>query len=98
MAYLDGSNVLTESNMEYLWKKNKITIENGYLMSSGLINNVRVPLKAIETVVWAINPAKPTLSPALKIIGKGIVLAEIQIGIDIINDVQDWILEKLEIA
>ncbi|MDH5161830.1 hypothetical protein [Heyndrickxia oleronia] len=94
MALLEEMSTLTTTNTEFIWKKNKIVIDNGYLTTSGVINNIRVPLNAIETVVWSINPAKPTLSPCLKIIGKGIVLAEIQIGIDIINDVQDWILTK----
>lgn len=92
MALFGGKNTLTATETEYSWKKNKIKIENGYLTSSGVINTIRVPLNAIETVVWSMNPAKATIIPTLKIIGKGVVLAEIQVGIDIINDIQDWIL------
>ncbi|GIN87650.1 hypothetical protein J6TS2_40360 [Heyndrickxia sporothermodurans] len=95
MALLGENTTWTTTNTEFFWKKNRLIVENGYLTSSGVINNIRVPLRAIETVVWSINPAKPTISPSLKIIGKGIVLAEIQVGIDIINDVQDWILTKI---
>lgn len=95
MALLGENNTWTTTNTEFFWKKNRIIVENGYLTSCGVINNIRVPLNAIETVVWSINPAKPTISPALKIIGKGIVLAEIQVSVDVINDVQDWILTKI---
>ncbi|MGE8205921.1 hypothetical protein ACQKP0_15315 [Heyndrickxia sp. NPDC080065] len=95
MTFLTEKCEFSTTNTEFIWKKNKLVIEDGYLITSGVINNIRVPLKSIETVVWCINPAKPTISPALKIIGKGIVLAEIQVGTDIINDIQDWILKKV---
>ncbi|MCM3675030.1 hypothetical protein M3699_14325 [Peribacillus simplex] len=95
MALFGGKETLTVTDKEYSWKKNEIKIENGYLVSKGIINNIRVPLSAIETAVWSINPTKPTIVPTLKIIGRGVVLAELAVGIDIINDIQDWILKNI---
>ncbi|MGY3314657.1 hypothetical protein ACV242_003153 [Peribacillus simplex] len=95
MALFGGKETSTVTDKEYVWKKNEIKIENGYLVSKGIINNIRVPLNAIETAVWSINPTKPTIAPTLKIIGKGVVLAEMAVGIDIINDIQDWILKNI---
>lgn len=79
----------------FTWKKNEIHIEGNYLVTKGTLINNRIPLKAIDTVVWAMNPLKPSLVPSLRIIGQGVVLGEIGVGLDIISDVQDWLLEKL---
>ncbi|MBT2605629.1 hypothetical protein J7E55_21855 [Bacillus sp. ISL-53] len=95
MALFGGKETLTVTDTEYSWKKNEIKIIEGYLVSKGVINNIRVPLNAIETAVWSLNPTKPTITPTLKIIGKGVVLAELAVGIDIINDIQDWILKNI---
>lgn len=80
---------------EFTWKKNVIKIENDYLLTGGTLHTTRIPLDSIETVVWSLNPLKPTIAPNIRIIGKGVILAELPIGLDIINDVQDWILEKI---
>ncbi|MFD1387652.1 hypothetical protein ACFQ4Z_12655 [Oceanobacillus oncorhynchi subsp. oncorhynchi] len=77
----------------FTWKKNVIKVEGDYFTTGGTLVNSRIPVDAIETVVWGMNPLKPTVIPKVKIIGKGTVLAEIPVGLDIINDVQDWILE-----
>lgn len=95
MALFGGKDTLTVTDTEYSWKKNEIKIVDGYLTSKGIINNIRVPIADIETAVWSINPTKPTLAPTLKIIGRGVVLAELAVGIDIISDIQDWILKNI---
>lgn len=80
---------------EFVWKKNRIAIENGYLVTEGIINIVRIPVKAIETVTYCIDGVKDAITPELRIIGKGTILGTIKVGIDIKDDVQDWLIEKL---
>jgi len=95
VGLFSGKDTLNVTSTAYSWKKNEIKIEDGYLISKGIITNIRVPIEAIETVVWSMNPAKPTLAPSLKIIGKGVVLVELAVGIDLINEIQDWILKNI---
>lgn len=83
------------TNTEFIWKKNYFKIKDGYLKTGGTLNTNRIPLNAIETVVWSLNPLKPTMTPPLRVIGKGVVLAEIPVGIDIIEDIQDWIVNNV---
>ncbi|MBM7649199.1 hypothetical protein JOC78_002152 [Bacillus ectoiniformans] len=86
----------TVTDQEYLWKKNCIKAENNYLVSKGLITNVRIPIKHIDTVVYSMNPKKPAIVPVLKIIGQGTVLAEMDIPAIYIESVQDWLLQVIE--
>lgn len=85
--------VITEN--EITWKKNRIAIEKGYLVSSGLINIVRIPVKHIETVTYSIDGVKEVLTPEIKLIGKGTVLGTLKVGVDLRDEIQDWILEKI---
>ncbi|MCK2017954.1 hypothetical protein [Peribacillus frigoritolerans] len=41
MALFGGKETSTVTDKEYVWKKNEIKIENGYLVSKGIINNIR---------------------------------------------------------
>ena len=84
---------LTKTDTEYSWKQNKISIENGYLKSAGLINTVRIPLHHIDTVTYSIEGIK--IAQELKIIGKGTVLGTLKVGLDLIDEIQDWILNKI---
>ncbi|OZI12871.1 hypothetical protein CD798_06110 [Bacillaceae bacterium SAOS 7] len=88
----------TVTDTECLWKKNVIKIENGYLVSKGLVTNVRIPLHHVDTVVYSMNPKKPALVPGLKIVGKGVILAEMDISAEYIETVQDWLLQVIEKA
>lgn len=88
-----GEKIVTDR--EYSWKQNTIRIDGDYLLSSGVTTTVRVPVASIETVTWSMNPLKPTIAPNLKIIGCGTTLAEMAIGVDIINDVQDWFMKNV---
>jgi hypothetical protein len=87
----------TVTDTEFSWKKNNIRIINGYLKSEGLINMVRIPIKHIETVTYVINTTKPSISVELRIIGKGTILGTLEVGIDLKDEIQDWLLEKLEL-
>lgn len=84
---------LKKTDTEFSWNKNKIYIEGGYLKSEGLINTVRIPLKHIDTITYSIEGIK--ITPELKIIGKGTVLGTLKLGLDLIDDIQDWILNKI---
>jgi len=86
----------TVTATQYCWKKNVIKVENGYLISKGLITNVRIPLQHIDTVVYSMNPKKPALVPGLKIIGKGVILAEMDISAEYIERIQDWLLQVID--
>lgn len=90
----DGK-IVTDS--EFSWKKNKISIKNGYLQSEGLINIVRIPIKHIDTVTYMINATKPSMSVDLRIIGKGTVLGTLAVGIDLKDEIQDWLIDKLDL-
>lgn len=80
---------------EFSWKSNKIKIENGYLTSEGLINIVRIPIKDVETVTYTIEGVKEAFTPELNIIGKGVILGKLKVGIDLKDEIQDWILERI---
>ncbi len=86
--------VVTDSS--YCWKKNSVKVEDGYLKSTGMITNTRIPLIHVDTVVYSYNPKKPAIVPVLKIIGKGAVLCEMEISAEHIEAVQDWILNAIE--
>ncbi|OLN21591.1 hypothetical protein BTO30_14000 [Domibacillus antri] len=80
----------------YCWKKNIVKVEEGYLKSTGMITNTRIPIVHIDTVVYSYNPKKPAIVPVLKIIGKGAVLCEMEISAEHIEPVQDWILRVMD--
>ena len=86
----------TATDTEYCWKKNIIKVEKGFLISKGPVTNVRVPIHHIDTVVYSMNPKKPAIVPGLKIIGKGTVLAELDISGEYIESVQDWLLQVID--
>ncbi|WP_100331087.1 hypothetical protein [Bacillus xiapuensis] len=86
----------TVTATECRWKKNSIKVEKGYLISKGLITNVRIPLQHIDTAVYSMNPKKPALMPALKIIGKGVILAEMDVSAEYVEIVQDWLLQAIK--
>jgi len=86
--------VVTESS--YSWKKNCVKVEDGYLKSTGMVTNTRIPIKHVDTVVYSYNPKKPAIVPVLKIIGKGTVLCEMEISTEHIEAVQDWILHVVD--
>ncbi|OES45607.1 hypothetical protein [Domibacillus iocasae] len=88
--------VVTE--LSYCWKKNSVKIEDGYLKSTGMITNTRIPLKHLDTVVYSYNPKKPAIVPVLKMIGRGAVLCEMEISAEHIEAVQDWMLRAIENA
>lgn len=78
------------------WKQNEIKIENGYIVSSGLINIVRIPLRHVETITISSEGIKEAIIPELNIIGKGTVLGKLKVGGDIKDEIQDWLLQKIE--
>lgn len=88
---------ITINENEFAWKKNRIAVQNGFLVSEGLINVVRIPVKHIETVTYSIEGVKEAITPELRIIGKGTVLGTLKVGVDLKDDIQDWIIEKLEL-
>jgi hypothetical protein len=94
---LFGSKALRKivTDTEFSWKQNKIMIKDDYLVSEGLINYNRIPISHIETVVLSRNGLKDGIPPELKIIGKGVVLGTLQVGNDLKDEIQDWLLEKL---
>ncbi|KKK40098.1 hypothetical protein WQ57_01515 [Mesobacillus campisalis] len=85
----------TVSEPEFSWKTNKIKIENGYLVSEGLINIVRIPVRHIETVTYTIEGVKEAFTPELNIFGKGVLLGKLKVSIDLKDEIQDWILERV---
>jgi hypothetical protein len=86
---------ITVTANEFAWKKNRIAIQNGFLVSEGLINVVRIPVKHIETVTYSIEGVKEAIAPELSIIGKGTVLGTLKVGVDLKDDIQDWLIENL---
>ncbi|MEK4029515.1 MULTISPECIES: hypothetical protein [Bacillaceae] len=92
----DAAIECTTTDTEYRWKKNVIKVDKGFLISKGIVTNVRIPIHHIDTVVYSMNPKKPALVPGLKIIGKGTVLAELDISGEYIESVQDWLLQVIE--
>ncbi|TSI19921.1 hypothetical protein FOT98_09005 [Bacillus sp. HY001] len=83
---------------EFMWKDNIIKITDMYVESAGLINIVRVPKKHIETVTYEIKTGKVSMSVDINLIGKGVVLGTIAVGIDLKDEVQDWLLKSLDLA
>lgn len=84
------------TDCSYCWKKNTVKVEDGYLKSTGMITNTRIPLIHVDTVVYSYNPKKPAIVPVLKIIGKGAVLCEMEVSAEHIEAVQDWILNAIK--
>ncbi|MGY3716163.1 hypothetical protein ACWE42_11650 [Sutcliffiella cohnii] len=86
------------SEKEYAWNKNKIELtDDGYLLSDGIININRIPIRHIETIVYSVNITKEVAVPELQIIGKGVVLGTIKVGHDEKDELQDWLLDRLEL-
>lgn len=97
MGLFGTKNPKTITDNSFSWKDNVIEItESGYLQSKGLINMVRIPVRHIDTVTYSISTTKPSMSVDLNIIGKGVVLGVITVGIDLKDEVQDWLLNKIE--
>ena len=92
----ENQNEAVVTDLSYCWKKNSLKVEEGYLKSTGMVTNTRIPLKHVDTVVYSYNPKKPAIVPVLKIIGKGAVLCEMEISAEHIEAVQDWILQAIE--
>lgn len=86
------------TDTEFSWKDNKIKITDTYVESSGLINIVRVPKKHIETVTYEIKTGKVSMSVDINLVGKGVVLGTIAVGIDLKDEVQDWLLKNLNLV
>ncbi|WP_242250240.1 hypothetical protein [Bacillus cereus group sp. BfR-BA-01324] len=98
MGLFGTKNAKTVTNTEFSWKDNKIKITDTYVESSGLINFVRVPKKHIETVTYEIKTGKVSMSVDINLIGKGVVLGTIAVGIDLKEEVQDWLLKNLDLV
>lgn len=45
-----------------------------------------------------INATKPSISVELRIIGKRTVLGHLAVGIDLKDEIQDWLVEKLDLC
>lgn len=97
MGLFGTKNAKTITDTEFSWKDNKIKITDTYVESSGLINVVRVPKKHIETVTYEIKTGKVSISVDINLIGKGVVLGTIAVGIDLKEEVQDWLLKNLDL-
>lgn len=97
MGLFGTKNAKTITDTEFSWKDNKIKITDTYVESSGLINFVRVPKKDIETVAYEIKTGKVSMSVDINLIGKGVVLGTIAVGIDLKEEVQDWLLKNLDL-
>ncbi|KWU68451.1 hypothetical protein AWW71_04965 [Bacillus cereus] len=97
MGLFGTKNAKTITDTEFSWKDNKIKITDTYVESSGLINVVRVPKKHIETVTYEIKTGKVSISVDINLIGKGVVLGTIAVGIDLKEEIQDWLLKNLNL-
>lgn len=95
MGLFGTKNPKTVTDTEFAWKDNKIKITERYVETSDLINFIRVPKKHIETVTYEIKTVKVAMSVDINLIGKGVILGTIAVGIDLKDEVQDWLLEKL---
>lgn len=80
---------------EFSWSNNSFKIEDDFLIADGLLNNFRVPLNSIETVVWSRNPMKPEVAISMRIVGKGVVLVDADVPFDRVSEVQNWILNRI---
>ncbi|MDX5474609.1 MAG: hypothetical protein LPK00_03645 [Bacillaceae bacterium] len=84
------------NDQEFSWNKNKVSLtEDGYLVSEGVININRIPIRHIETVVYSVNVTKEIAVPEIQLIGKGVVLGTLKVGNETKDELQDWLLEKL---
>ncbi|MFY3790429.1 hypothetical protein ACOQFO_01725 [Ureibacillus sp. MALMAid1270] len=102
MGFFRGKNGVNVTDSEFTWKTNFLKINGRFLETGGLIGTIRVPIDAIETIVIEtlepmdslniLKAAKEAMSPRVILIGKGTRLAYLKIGIDIANDVQEWLL------
>ncbi|WP_242280915.1 MULTISPECIES: hypothetical protein [Bacillus cereus group] len=54
--------------------------------------------KYIETVTYEIKTVKVAISVDINLIGKGVILGTIAVGIDLKDEVLDWLLEKLNLC
>ncbi|WP_312498080.1 hypothetical protein [Bacillus luti] len=97
MGLFGAKNTKMITDTEFSWKDNVIKITDTYVESSGLINIVRVPKKHIETVAYEIKTGKVSMSVDLHLIGKGVVLGTIAVGIDLKDEIQDWLLKNLDL-
>lgn len=79
------------------FNKNILKIEesNGidFLVTNGIIGMNRIPLKDIDTVVWGLDGVG--INTDLKIVGKGIILGQIKVGVNLAGRLQEWILLKI---
>ena len=84
------------NDQEFSWNKNRVSLtEDGYLVSEGVININRIPIRHIETVVYSVNVTKEIAVPEIQLIGKGVVLGTLKVGNETKDELQDWLLEKL---
>ena len=84
------------NDQEFSWNKNKVSLtEDGYLVSEGVININRIPIRHIETVVYSVNVTKEIAVPEIQLIGRGVVLGTLKVGNETKDELQDWLLEKL---
>ncbi|EOO65512.1 hypothetical protein ACQVPJ_26240 [Bacillus mycoides] len=97
MSLFGTKNPKQITDNEFTWKKNTIKITDMYVESSGLINIVRIPKKHIETVTYQIKTTKPSMSVDINLIGKGVVLGTIDVGIDLKDEIQDWLMSRLNL-
>ena len=98
MGLFSSKQPKTITDTTFMWNNNVIEItDNGYLQSKGLINMIRIPIRHIETVTYSIITTKPSISVEINIIGKGVILGSLLVGIDLKDEIQDWLIEKLEL-
>ncbi|MBD5797722.1 hypothetical protein BHU24_18635 [Bacillus pseudomycoides] len=100
MGIFGAKNPKAITDNKFTWKNNVIEItEDGYLLTSGIIGIVgivRIPVRHIETVTYTMNPLKPSIDIDINLIGKGVVFGKIIVGMDLTDEVQDWLLERIE--
>jgi len=100
MGIFGAKNPKAITDNKFTWKNNVIEItEAGYLLTSGIIGIVgivRIPVRHIETVTYTMNPLKPSIDIDINLIGKGVVFGKIIVGMDLTDEVQDWLLERIE--
>ncbi|PNK22282.1 hypothetical protein CBR59_31565 [Bacillus thuringiensis] len=96
MGLFGTKNPKTVTDTEFSCKDNKI--KEGFVETSGLINFILVPKKHIETATYEIKTGKVAMSVDINLIGKGVILGIIAVGIDLKDEVQDWLLEKLNLC
>lgn len=55
-----------------------------------------IPVRHIKTVTYTMNPLKPSIDININLTGKGVVLGKIIVEMDLTDEVQDWLLERIE--